>query len=56
MDADERRLLMDSITERIIWAAHPVSNTLGVGITSEPLYKFKETSAFIRVDRRFHKD
>jgi GxxExxY protein len=31
MDADERRLELDSITERIIGAAYQVSNTLGVG-------------------------
>lgn len=31
MNADERRLLVDSITEKVIGAAHQVSNTLGCG-------------------------
>jgi GxxExxY protein len=31
MNADERRLLLDQITERVIGCVHQVSNTLGAG-------------------------
>lgn len=48
MDADERRLVVDSITEKIIGAAHQVSNTLGCGF----LEKVYENALAIEISKR----
>jgi GxxExxY protein len=48
MDADKRRLAIDSITEQVIGAAYEVSNVLGVGF----LEKVYENAMAVEIRKR----